>query len=88
MQCRNGTGTVEPDDTFAEVFEVLNDSTPVNFTDYAAVLECAINIAVNVSEEFEIYSVWEKYEPTIDTHLANIKECPSIGDPELVQQYV
>lgn len=59
-----------------------------NFTDYASILQCAINVALNVSEETEIYAIWEKYEPKLDAYLANIRGCPSLGDDEAILQSV
>lgn len=51
-------------------------------------MQCAINVALNASEEFEVHEIWEKYEPSLDSVLGNIRQCPSLEDPDDVQQYV
>lgn len=65
-----------------------DEGTVENFTDHAAILQCTINVALNVSEEFEIYAIWEKYEPKLDSYLANIRDCPSLDDAEAILQLV
>lgn len=53
---------------------------------YATLLECAINVAVNISEEFDISELWEQFEPTLDKYLANLRECSSIENAEAIQK--
>lgn len=74
----------EPAENFAT--HELDEETPDTFNDYVAILGCAIGVAINVSEEYELQAIWEKYEPTIDTHLANIKQCATLGDAKKIQQ--
>lgn len=64
----------------------LDDETSLNGTiDYVALMNCSIEISRNVTEEYNLTSIWNAYEPTILGHLANFQNCASIVDSEAAQ---
>lgn len=74
-----------PTSTTAETYQSNNES-PLNGTvDYVEILSCAIDVSRNFTEEFNLSEIWEIFEPQLASHLANITECPSLGDADAVQ---
>lgn len=61
---------------------VSNDKTSSNGT---GILPCAIEVGKNVTEQYELATVWEVFEPVLLGHLENITSCASAGNEEAVQ---
>lgn len=53
--------------------------------DYVALLTCAIGAGGDVTQEFELDTVWGEYEPKLVAHLNNLLECANAEDENAVQ---
>lgn len=67
----------------AETYEFTDE---VLFNAFNATpLLCAIDVGKNVTEEFELISIWALFEPVLLEHVVNITNCISAGDEAAVQ---